>query len=93
METDTSLCHVLELTEREHLILAASDKWWKTCTRLSSYAQKLHNVNIHFMKSPREVHISGGNYHAGIQELFKEIKRTTTWWEHQRGKAGTSVVT
>ena len=82
---------MVQLTEREHLILSAAEKCWKAVTQLGARTQKLHNVRIYLVRRSRKVHVSGGNYHAGMQELLKLIRQTTTRWEQER-EAHTSVV-
>ena len=75
---------MVELTEREHLILSRAEKLHQSITKLSKSTWKKHAVQIFLVARPREVHIRGRNYHQGLQELLKEIKRATQWWEHDR---------
>ena len=77
-------CQVVELTEREHVILSRVEKSQKSITKLSRSTRKNHGVQIFLMKQLHEVHIRGTNYHQGLQELLKEIKRATEWWESHR---------
>ena len=37
------------------------------------------------MKKQGEVHILGKNFHQGLQELTKDIKRATKLWDHRHG--------
>ena len=80
----STCCRVVKLTEREYLILSRAEQLHKSVTKLSKSTRRNHGVQIFFMKGLREIHMRGGNYHQGLQELLKEIKRATEWWEHSR---------
>ena len=75
---------MVELTEREHLILSRAENLHQSITKRSKHSRRKYAVEIFLMKLRQEVHIRGRNYHQGLQELFKEIKLATKRWEHNR---------